>query len=89
MKLHEYQAKELLRQFGIPVPPGIPLVSLEAWPGVSSKLPPGPWVVKAQVHTGGRGKAGGILKANTKPELESAAKALFGNRESMSSDVHL
>jgi succinyl-CoA synthetase beta subunit len=80
VKLHEYQAKALLRQSGIPVPTGVPLLKKEDLPAVLKKLPPGPWVVKAQVHTGGRGKAGGILKASSPAELEAAAKSLFGKK---------
>ncbi len=78
MKLHEYQAKEMLKKFGVPVPGGAALLSINDLPGVLPKLPQGPWVVKAQVHTGGRGKAGGILKASSNAELEAAAKTLFG-----------
>ncbi len=80
MKLHEYQAKAVLHQSGIPVPAGVPLLKKEDLPIVLKKLPPGPWVVKAQVHTGGRGKAGGILKAASPAELEAAAKSLFGKK---------
>lgn len=78
MKLHEYQAKGILQQFGVPIPSGLPLLSLPDLPDVFAKLPPGPWVVKAQVHTGGRGKAGGVLKAQAREELESAVKTLWG-----------
>ncbi len=78
MKLHEYQAKSVLREAGILVPAGIPLFKIEDIASVLKKLPPGPWIVKAQVRTGGRGKAGGILKASTPAEVESAAKSLFG-----------
>ncbi len=78
MKLHEYQAKAALQKFGIPIPPGIPLLSASDISAVLQNLPEGPWVVKSQVHTGGRGKAGGILKAATPAEIEKAAKALFG-----------
>ena len=80
MKLHEYQAKIILREAGIPVPAGVPLLKKEDIPSVLAKLPPGPWVIKAQVHTGGRGKAGGILKAATPAEVESCAKSLFGKK---------
>jgi len=80
VKLHEYQAKAVLQQVGIPVPAGIPLLSLDDFPSVIAKLPPPAWVVKAQVHTGGRGKAGGILMAKTNAELEAAAKSLFGKK---------
>lgn len=78
MRLHEYQAKAILQQAGLPVPPGVPLLKKENLPSVLKKLPPGPWVVKSQVHTGGRGKVGGILKAGTPQEVEAAAKTLLG-----------
>ena len=78
MKLHEYQAKAILRTFGVPIPQGVPVLSIEELPGVQSKLPPAPWVVKSQVHTGGRGKAGGILKTDSWDDLQKAAKGLFG-----------
>ncbi len=78
MKLHEYQAKELLRNAGLPVPAGVPLLSLKDLPALAGQLPAAPWVVKAQVHTGGRGKAGGILKAGSFAEVEDAARKLFG-----------
>jgi len=80
VKLHEYQAKSILQDFGVPVPAGVVLLKKEETPRVLNKLPPGPWVVKAQVHTGGRGKAGGILRAQTPKEIENAARALFGKK---------
>jgi len=80
VKLHEFQAKALLQQSGIPVPSGVALLKKEDIPAVLKKLPPGPWVVKAQVHTGGRGKAGGILRAATSQDVESAANSLFGKK---------
>ena len=80
MKLHEYQAKEVLRQSGVPVPLGIPFLTPASVDHALSKAPAGPWVVKAQVHTGGRGKAGGILKASTADEAKAAAKTLFGKK---------
>jgi len=78
VKLHEYQAKTILHQAGIQIPGGVALLKKEDVPAVLKKLPTGPWVVKAQVHTGGRGKAGGILKAQTPQDIESAANELFG-----------
>jgi len=78
MKLHEYQGKDVLRQSGVPVPLGIPLLKPETVAADIAKAPAGPWVVKAQVHTGGRGKAGGILLAKTPADVEAAAKKLFG-----------
>jgi succinyl-CoA synthetase beta subunit len=80
VQLHEYQAKALLRDSGLPIPAGVPLLKKEDLPDVLKKLPPGPWVVKAQVHTGGRGKAGGILKAQSPQEIEAAATTLFGKK---------
>jgi succinyl-CoA synthetase beta subunit len=78
LKLHEYQAKDVLRKSGIPVPAGVPLLSLNDLASITSQLPPAPWVVKAQVHTGGRGKAGGIMKAANPQELATSAQQLFG-----------
>jgi len=78
VKLHEYQAKVVLQEAGIPIPGGIPLLKKEDLSAVLKKLPTGPWVIKSQVHTGGRGKAGGILKAQTPSEIEKAVAALFG-----------
>ena len=80
MRLHEYQAKAVLHQAGIPIPAGVALLKEEDLPAVLKKLPPGPWVVKAQVHSGGRGKSGGILKAKTPKDIEAAAAALFGKK---------
>ncbi len=78
MKLHEYQAKIILKQAGIPIPAGLPLLSPSEIDPVTANLPPGPWVIKSQVHTGGRGKAGGIVMANTLEQVKEAAKNLFG-----------
>lgn len=78
MKLHEYQAKTVLQQAGVPVPAGLAILKKEDIANALKKLPPKPWVVKSQVHTGGRGKAGGILKAETPKEVEKAALGLFG-----------
>jgi succinyl-CoA synthetase beta subunit len=80
VKLHEYQAKTVLQKAGIPIPGGIALLNKKDIPTVLKQLPSGPWVVKAQVHTGGRGKAGGILKAATPQEIEKAAAELFGKK---------
>lgn len=80
MKLHEHQAKALLHQFGVPIPAGVPILSLQDLTSLQPKLPPAPWVLKAQVHAGGRGKAGGIVKARTWEELQSAVRSLFGKK---------
>jgi len=63
MKLHEYQAKEIFRNAGIPVPDGQAAASDEEAVQVAEKLKGPPWVVKAQVHAGGRGKGGGVRRA--------------------------
>jgi len=78
MKIHEYQAKEILKKYGMPVPNGMALLSPADVPGVAAQLTAGAWIVKAQVHTGGRGKAGGILKITSANELAGAAQTLFG-----------
>lgn len=80
MWIHEYQAKALLQRFAVPVPAG----SLAGSPAEAARgarlLGAGPWVVKAQIHAGGRGKAGGIRPAATVAEVEAAAGALLGQR---------
>ena len=60
MNLHEYQAKQLFAEFGIPVPEGRPATTPEEAQAAAQGLGGGRWVVKAQVHAGGRGKAGGV-----------------------------
>jgi len=63
MKIHEYQGKEILRQFGIPVPRGIPAFTVQEAVEAAQKLGGPVWVVKAQIHAGGRGKVVGRLGA--------------------------
>ena len=58
MKIHEYQGKEILRQFGVPVPRGIPAFTVQEAVEAAQKLGGPVWVVKAQIHAGGRGKGG-------------------------------
>ncbi len=60
MKIHEYQGKEILRQFGVTVPRGIPCMSVEEAVKAAETLGGPVWVVKAQIHAGGRGKGGGV-----------------------------
>jgi succinyl-CoA synthetase beta subunit len=78
MKIHEYQAKDLLKRFNVPVPPG----DVAATPGearqVAENLAEGPFVVKAQIHAGGRGKGGGIKIVATVDEVEQAAGQILG-----------
>ena len=80
MNLHEYQAKELLHQFGVAVPAGIKATSQqEAIEAAKEIRHDGPWVVKAQVHAGGRGKAGGVKFVRTIQDVEAQAGRLLGS----------
>lgn len=78
MNIHEYQAKELLKSYGIQVPQGIcAITSTEAFEAAQS-LGGDLWVVKAQIHAGGRGKAGGVILVKTPTEAKNAAEHLLG-----------
>ncbi|MEA2581771.1 MAG: succinyl-CoA synthetase beta subunit [Actinomycetota bacterium] len=78
MNIHEYQAKELLKSYGIPVPPGEVIYSERAAARVAEELGGSRWVVKAQIHAGGRGKAGGVKIANTPAKVAEAADQMIG-----------
>jgi succinyl-CoA synthetase beta subunit len=78
MKIHEYQGKEVLRQFGVPVPRGYPAFSVREATEAAQKLGGGVWVVKAQIHAGGRGKGGGVKLARSMPEVEALAGQILG-----------
>ncbi|MEW2547878.1 malate--CoA ligase subunit beta [Streptomyces sp. NPDC047002] len=80
MDIHEYQAKEILARFGIPVPRGGLAYSPEQASYRTRELGGAAWVVKAQVHTGGRGEAGGVRLCRSDREAYDAADALFGRR---------
>ena len=77
MKLHEFQAKDLLADFGIPTPEGQLVKDSDQASKAAQIIPGPPWVVKAQVHTGGRGKAGGIKIVQDPDELDIAAKSIL------------
>lgn len=77
MNLHEYQSKQLLAKMGLPVPKGTVVTSVEQVLLAADKLSTKSWVVKAQVHAGGRGKAGGVKRVNNKEELAAVAKRLL------------
>lgn len=80
MNLHEYQAKKLFEEYNIPVPWGLPAHSIkEALQQASAQHGHG-WVIKAQVHTGGRGKAGGVKLAKTMDDVEEIVTNMFGKR---------
>lgn len=78
MKIHEYQAKEILRQFGIPVPRGIPAFTVQEAVEAAQKLAGPVWVVKAQIHAGGRGKGGGVKLARSIEEVKKLANEILG-----------
>ena len=78
MKIHEYQGKELLRQFGIPVPRGYPAFSVREAVEAAQKLGGSVWVVKAQIHAGGRGKGGGVKLARSLDEVKQLAGEILG-----------
>src|SRR5579862_9926319 len=80
MNLHEYQAKEMFRASGIPVPAGKVAASAEEAVEAARALGGSVWVVKAQVHAGGRGKAGGVKLARDFDQVRSAAAAMLGQR---------
>ncbi len=80
MNLHEYQAKQLFASYGLPVPKGEVAYSVDEALQVAAQLTTSRWVVKAQVHAGGRGKAGGVKLVSTKDELAAYTKSLLGTR---------
>jgi len=77
VNLHEYQARDILRRHGIPVPPGEVATTPAEARAIADRLG-GKVVVKAQVHAGGRGKAGGVKLAKTPAEAEASARAILG-----------
>jgi succinyl-CoA synthetase beta subunit len=78
MKIHEYQGKEILRQFNVPVPNGIPAHSVDEAVEAAKKLGGPVWVVKAQIHAGGRGKGGGVKVAKSLDEVKTYASQIMG-----------
>ena len=78
MKIHEYQGKEILRRFGVPTPRGIPAFSVEEAVKAAETLDGNVWVVKAQIHAGGRGKGGGVKLAKSIPEVRDLAGQILG-----------
>ena len=78
MKIHEYQAKEILRKYGVATPRGIACFSVEEAVAAGAELGGKVWVVKAQIHAGGRGKGGGVKLARTPAELRQYASQILG-----------
>ncbi len=78
MNFHEYQAKQLFAEAGIPVPPGRVARTAQEAADAARAIGGDHWVVKAQIHAGGRGKAGGVKLVKTIDEVREAAKAMLG-----------
>jgi succinyl-CoA synthetase beta subunit len=78
MKIHEYQGKEILRKFGVTVPRGIPCMSVEDAVKAAEELGGPVWVVKAQIHAGGRGKGGGVKVAKSIDQVREYANQIMG-----------
>ncbi|MGH6649433.1 ADP-forming succinate--CoA ligase subunit beta, partial [Aquabacterium sp.] len=78
MKIHEYQGKEILSRFGVPVPKGIPAFSVDEAVAAAQKLGGPVWVVKAQIHAGGRGKGGGVKVAKSLDDVKRLANDILG-----------
>ena len=79
MNIHEYQAKVVLREFGVPVPRGVPAFSIEEAEKAAHQLGGPVWVVKAQIHAGGRGKAGGVKVVKSIEEATREATRILGS----------
>jgi succinyl-CoA synthetase beta subunit len=80
MNLHEYQSKQLFAKYGIPVPEGVPAETADAAAAATESLGGDLWVVKAQVHAGGRGKAGGVKLARSADEVRQYAADMLGTQ---------
>jgi succinyl-CoA synthetase beta subunit len=79
MNIHEYQAKAVLREFGVPVARGVPAFSVEEATKAAHQLGGPMWVVKAQIHAGGRGKAGGVKVVKSIEDVTKEAQRLLGS----------
>jgi succinyl-CoA synthetase beta subunit len=79
MNIHEYQAKAVLREFGVPVPRGVPAFTVQEAVKAAHDLGGPVWVVKAQIHAGGRGKAGGVKVVKSIADVEREAARLLGS----------
>src|SRR5881397_3134427 len=78
MKIHEYQGKEILRNFGVPVPRGIPAFTVQEAVEAAQKLGGPVWVVKAQIHAGGRGKGGGVKLGRSLDDVKTLSGQILG-----------
>src|SRR5216684_6659599 len=80
MKIHEHQGKEILRKYGVPTPRGFAAFSVEEAVEAAKKLGGKVWVVKAQIHAGGRGKGGGVKVAKSPEEVRKFSSSILGMR---------
>ena len=78
MKIHEYQGKEIFRKYGVPTPRGFPCFSADEAVEAARKLGGSVWVVKAQIHAGGRGKGGGVKVAKSLDEVRNVSRKILG-----------
>src|SRR3978361_484432 len=78
MKIHEYQGKEILRKYACRVPGGLPCMTVEEAVKAAERLGGAVWVVKAQIHAGGRGKGGGVKIAKTLDEVRELTAKMLG-----------
>src|SRR3954447_14580868 len=78
MKIHEYQGKEILREYGVPTPRSFPAMSVDEAVDAAKKLGGKVWVVKAQIHAGGRGKGGGVKLAKSIDEVKKLSSQILG-----------
>ena len=78
MKIHEYQGKEIFRRYGVPTPRGVPCFGVDEAVSAARQLGGSVWVVKAQIHAGGRGKGGGVKVAKSLDEVRAHAKRILG-----------
>ena len=78
MKIHEYQGKQILREYGVPTPRGFPAMSVDEALDAAKKLGGKVWVVKAQIHAGGRGKGGGVKVAKSLDEVRARSSEILG-----------
>src|SRR5579872_442224 len=79
MNIHEYQAKAVLREFGVPVPRGIPAFTVDEAIKAADELGGPVWVVKAQIHAGGRGKAGGVKVVKSVDDVKKESARILGS----------
>jgi succinyl-CoA synthetase beta subunit len=78
MKIHEYQGKEILREYGVAVPDGKACFSVDEAVAAAESMGGEKWVVKAQIHAGGRGKGGGVKLADSLDEVRAHANEILG-----------